>query len=55
MIAAASLVYNPFKSLNLMVQTKYVGDQFLDNTSNSNRKIAAYQTVDARISYSLRR
>ena len=53
MIAAASLVYNPFKSLNLMVQTKYVGDQFLDNTSNSNRKIAAYQTVDARISYSI--
>jgi len=53
MIAAASLEYNPFKSLNLMVQTKYVGDQFLDNTSNSNRKIDAYQTVDARISYSI--
>ncbi|MEJ6735441.1 MAG: TonB-dependent receptor, partial [Flavobacteriales bacterium] len=53
MIAAASLVYNPFKSLNLMVQTKYVGDQFLDNTSSSDRKIAAYQTFDARISYSI--
>jgi iron complex outermembrane receptor protein len=53
MIAAASLEYNPFKSLNLMVQTKYVGEQFLDNTSNSNRKIDAYQTVDARISYSI--
>ncbi|MDG1475715.1 MAG: TonB-dependent receptor, partial [Vicingaceae bacterium] len=53
MIAAASLEYNPFKSLNLMLQTKYVGDQFLDNTSNSARKIDAYQTVDARISYSI--
>jgi iron complex outermembrane receptor protein len=53
MIAAASVEYNPFKSLNLMVQTKYVGKQFLDNTSNSNRKIDAYQTVDARISYSI--
>ena len=53
MIAAASLVYNPFKSLNLMFQTKYVGDQFLDNTSSSDRKIGAYQTVDARISYSI--
>ena len=53
MIAAASLVYNPFKSLNLMFQTKYVGDQFLDNTSSSDRKIAAYQTFDARISYSI--
>ena len=53
MIAAASVEYNPIKSLNLMVQTKYVGKQFLDNTSNSNRKIDAYQTVDARVSYSI--
>jgi len=53
MIAAASIEYNPFKSLNLMLQTKYVGEQFLDNTSSSNRKIEAYQTVDARISYSI--
>jgi iron complex outermembrane receptor protein len=52
-IAAASLEYNPLKSLNLMVQTKYVGDQFLDNTSNKKRKINAYQTVDARLSYSI--
>jgi iron complex outermembrane receptor protein len=53
MIAAASIEYNPFKGLNLMVQTKYVGEQFLDNTSNSDRKIEGYQTVDARISYSI--
>jgi iron complex outermembrane receptor protein len=53
MIAAAAIEYNPLKSLNLMLQTKYVGEQFLDNTSNSNRKIDAYQTVDARISYSI--
>ena len=53
MIAAASIEYNPFKSLNLMVQTKYVGEQFLDNTSSSDRKLEAYQTVDARISYSI--
>lgn len=53
MIAAASIEYNPFKSLNLMLQTKYVGEQFLDNTSSADRKIDAYQTVDARISYSI--
>ncbi|MGB0882609.1 MAG: TonB-dependent receptor, partial [Vicingaceae bacterium] len=52
-IAAASIEYNPFKSLNLMVQTKYVGEQFLDNTSSADRKLEAYQTVDARISYSI--
>lgn len=53
LIGAASVEYNPFKSVNLMLQTKYVGDQFLDNTSNNDRKIKAYQTVDARISYIL--
>lgn len=52
-IAAASIHYSPIKQINLMVQTKYVGKQFLDNTSNNNRAIAAYQTVDARISFIL--
>lgn len=52
-IAAASINYSPVKQLNLMVQTKYVGKQFLDNTSNNNRAIDAYQTVDARISFIL--
>jgi iron complex outermembrane receptor protein len=52
-IAATSIHYSPIKQVNLMVQTKYVGKQFLDNTSNNNRAIAAYQTVDARISFIL--
>ena len=52
-IGAASIEYNPIKGINLMLQTKYVSDQFLDNTSNNNRKIDAYQTVDARLSYTL--
>jgi len=53
MIAAAAIEYNPIKNLNLMLQTKYVGEQFLDNTSNGSRQLDAYQTVDARISYSI--
>ncbi len=53
LIGAASIEYNPFKGINLMVQTKYVGKQYLDNTTNENRKIDAYQTVDARLSYSI--
>jgi len=52
-IGAASIEYNPFKGINLMLQTKYVSDQFLDNTSNADRKIDAYQTVDARLSYTI--
>ena len=52
-IAAFSVNYTPLKGLNLMLQSKYVGQQFLDNTSNKNRVIDAYYSVDTRISYSL--
>lgn len=52
-IAAAGIEYKPLKALSLMLQTKYVGEQFLDNTSNAKRKINAYQTVDGRLSYSI--
>ena len=52
-IAAGNIVYIPAKGLSLMLQTKYVGKQFLDNTSNAKRVIDAYQTVDGRLSYSI--
>lgn len=53
LIATAGIEYKPVKALSLLLQTKYVGEQFLDNTSNSKRKIDAYQTVDGRLSYSI--
>ncbi|HRN40693.1 MAG TPA: TonB-dependent receptor, partial [Vicingus sp.] len=52
-IAAGNIVYMPAKGLSLMLQTKYVGKQFLDNTSNAKRVIDAYKTVDGRLSYSI--
>ncbi len=52
-ISAAAVEYNPIKGINLMLQTKYVGAQFLDNTANDSKKIDAYQTVDARLSYTI--
>ena len=52
-ISAAGIEYAPLKSIQLLVQAKYVGKQYLDNTSNDNRAISAYQTLDARLSYSL--
>lgn len=50
-IAAFGLDYNIYKGLKLGLQTKYVGKQFLDNTSDSNRKIDAYSTLDGRLAY----
>ncbi len=52
-IAAIGVEYVPVKSLNLMLQGKYVAEQFLDNTSNAYRTIDAYYTVDARVSYTV--
>lgn len=50
-IAAASIEYSIYKGMKIWLQTKYVGEQFLDNTSNSNRKLDAYTTLDGRLSY----
>jgi iron complex outermembrane receptor protein len=52
-IAAAGAEYQVLKGLSLMVQTKYVGKQYLDNTSSDAKSIDAYQTVDSRLSYAV--
>lgn len=52
-IAGSQLSYTPFNNAQLTLLTKYVGEQFLDNTSNSNRKLDAYFVNDLRLSYTL--
>jgi iron complex outermembrane recepter protein len=44
---------SPIKNLSLILTSKYVGSQFLDNTSNNNRKLNAYFTQDARVGYNI--
>lgn len=53
-IAGSQLFYRPVNGLELGFFTKYVGDQYLDNTSNANRKIDDYLVNDIRVSYSLK-
>lgn len=50
-IAGSELSYSPIKGLTLQLLTKFVGRQYLDNTSNENRAIDAYLTNDMRIAY----
>jgi iron complex outermembrane recepter protein len=52
-VASSSLSYSPIKNLDLTLASKYVGEQFLDNTSNTNRKLDAYLVNDFRINYRL--
>lgn len=51
-IAGSSLAFTPFRNAELTLLTKYVGKQYLDNTENDARSIAAYVVNDLRLSYS---
>ncbi len=50
-ISASDLSFTPKEGFTFQLLTKYVGKQFLDNTSNDDRAIDAYLTNDVRMSY----
>ncbi|MBN8824077.1 MULTISPECIES: TonB-dependent receptor [unclassified Spirosoma] len=53
-IAGSQLLFTPAKGLELGLLSKYVGKQYLDNTSNENRKLNPYFTNDIRLIYTLK-
>lgn len=53
-IAGSGLSFKPIKNIDLTLLSKYVGRQFLDNTSNPDRQIDAYFVNDFRASYTAR-
>jgi iron complex outermembrane receptor protein len=50
-IGGNQLVYSPFDGFEAALRSKYVGKQYLDNTSNDNRSIDPYFVNDLRLSY----
>lgn len=52
LIAGSSFTLVPVKNMEVTVLSKYVGKQFLDNTSNDSRSIDSYLVNDLRLSYS---
>lgn len=50
-IASGIISLHPIKQVSIDLIGKYVGKQYLDNTSNENRKINDYYTQDVRIGY----
>lgn len=52
-VSGVVLTLKPVKDLEVSLINKYVGRQFLDNTSNINRSINPYYVADARINYTL--
>ncbi len=53
-IANAELRYEAFKGFEIAWLTNYVGDQYLDNTSNESRKLDAYLVNNVRMQYSIK-
>lgn len=50
-IVGSQIEYHPIENFTLALLSKYVGRQYLDNTSNRNRQLDAYYTQDIRLSY----
>ena len=58
-IGGSQLIFTPFNSaengkLDLALVSKYVGDQFIDNTSSAYAKLDAYLVNDFRVSYKVK-
>lgn len=53
-IAGSQFTYSLRKNLDLALLTKYVGKQYLDNTSTETRKLDAYLTNDIRLSWTIK-
>ncbi|RYC67024.1 TonB-dependent receptor [Spirosoma sordidisoli] len=53
-IAGSQLLFTPAKRLELSLLSKYVGKQYLDNTSTESRSLNPYFTNDIRFIYTLK-
>lgn len=53
-IVGSGFFYTPIQSIEIGLLSKYVGDQYLDNTSNKNRTVDAYFINDVRLTYTLK-
>ena len=54
-VGAASINFIPIKNGEISLQSKYVGRQFLDNTSHVDRSVDPYFLENAQLSYTLSR
>ncbi len=52
-VAASQFQFTPIKSLYILINTKYVGKQYIDNTSNDYNSLNAYSTTDLIFNYNI--
>jgi len=54
LIANSIITINPISDLDISLISQYVGDQFIDNTSNENRKLDSYFLNHIRVNYRIK-
>lgn len=54
-VGNATISYKPVRAAEISLLSKYVGDQYLDNTSNNERKLDAYFLNDLRAMYTFKK
>ncbi|MEO5890642.1 MAG: TonB-dependent receptor [Ferruginibacter sp.] len=54
-VGNATIQVFPFKNAEISLNGKYVGKQYLDNTTNDKRKLNAYFLQDLRLSYTFKK
>jgi iron complex outermembrane receptor protein len=53
-IGSSNFKWEPVKSLQINLQSKYVGRQYIDNTSNKNRSLEPYFINDIKVYYTIK-
>ncbi|MDD4385600.1 MAG: TonB-dependent receptor [Bacteroidales bacterium] len=53
-VASSQIRVMPIKDLDFTITSKYVGSQYIDNTSNKTRKLDAYFVNDLKVGYKLK-
>ena len=51
-ILGSAITVMPIKSVSISLNSKYVGSQYFDNTSNKDRKLPSYLINDLKVAYS---
>jgi len=54
LVGSSTLTYSPLKDLSVALVSKYVGRQYLDNTSDESRRIDPFLVNDVRINYAFK-
>ena len=53
-VGSSTISFKPSRNTEIALLSRYVSDQFLDNTSNQNRKLDAFFVNDVRLHYDLK-